>query len=91
MSGVETNDFAGGKQYLSRLDDRNCEDDEGQYIAATLIKKMPLITNKIVRKEIACLTTDPVNWRVSRVAFAKGNPKVLQLLQNDSYRPTSQW
>ena len=71
MSGYETNDNAGGKQFLTRLDDGNGDDDEGQYIAATLIKKMPLITSKAVRKEIVCLTTDPVNWRVSRIAFTK--------------------
>jgi len=90
LTGLETDDNSGGKQYLKR-NEFNFATDEGVYIAEALLKKMPVITSKNVRKEIVNLTFDPVDWRVTRVEFAKNNPNVLKLLREQNYKPTSQW
>ena len=66
VSHLETDNHAGGKQYLQR-DENAFHEDEGLYIAEALMKKFPKITAKAVRKEIASLTNDPVIWRVTRL------------------------
>lgn len=66
-------------------DENDFASDDGVYIAEALIKKFHKITSKTVRKEIANLTVEPVVWRVTRAAFAKGNGNVLKFLREAQY------
>ena len=90
VSGTYTPDLTGGKEYLERNDNQRHIHD-GFYIAEALFKKMPKIESKSVRKEIIEVTQDPVVWKVTREEFSNNNLKVLRLLKEQNYIPTTKW
>jgi len=56
-----------------------------------LFSKLDKVTKKKLRNEIVGVASDPVQWRVTKQAFAKGNPNIEKFLKIATYQPKESW